>query len=102
MDVAHALRIGRQVLRNVFARERLDEAPPPPAAAPAAAHRPAWRLLFAPEELAVDPEPAPPPRRIPVFAIFTPEVLPEEPPPEPSPPRARWLRWLFVPESLEP
>ena len=60
-------------LRTIFAWERL---PPPPPEAPPRARRPALPLLFGREPLPLEPVP-------------------------PRPRRAQWLRWLFVPESLD-
>lgn len=128
--MAHAERL-RKIkffLRNVFAVERLDEAPI------AANHRERKRqfaaMLFRHEPLAL--EPALPPRRSrPGFlrALFARETLPEDPVPPPKAPasrpgffrmlfarealpelspaplkpaRAAWLRWLFRFERLDP
>jgi hypothetical protein len=125
MNVAHALRIGREIVRNLFAREPLGEDTIPPPGAPP---RPSIaRLLFAPERLDEAPEagprrqrgglaralfvperleeepPGPPRARRPSLAraLFAPEPLPEDPPAAPRR-RRRWLRWLVVPEVLDP
>lgn len=98
MSFAHALRIAREVLRNVFARERLaEEAPPAPSPRPARASL--ARMLLARETLPLDPEPPRAPR---ARASSAAETLAEEPVAERAPGRHRWLRWLFRPESLEP
>lgn len=103
MNAAQALRVARQIVRDLFARESLGEAPPPVSHAAAKARPSLARLLFAPEPLPLDPEVAPPTRRATfVRALFAPEALPEEPPPAPRPPRPGWLRSLFAPESLDP
>jgi hypothetical protein len=128
--MAHAERL-RKIkffLRNVFAVERLDEAPI------AANHRDRKRqfaaMLFRQEPLALEPVP-PPQRSRPglLRALFARETLAEDPPPPPKAPAARsgsfpmlfarealpelspapvkperaaWLRWLFRFERLDP
>lgn len=101
MAAAHALRVIRDVLRNVFARERLDVAPLP--ATPERPRASLLKALLAAEPLPLDPEPPPRARRPGVLrALFGREVLSESPPESPRPARQRWLRWLFRPESLDP
>jgi hypothetical protein len=95
MSSAHALRIIREIVRNIFAQERLAEETPPPST-PAPRRTSLARILFAPEPLPLDPE-TPRPPRAPAA-----ETLGEEPEAERAPGRGRWLRWLFRPESLEP
>ncbi len=101
MSIAHALRVIPEIMRNLFARERLDTLPAPPRA-----ERPRlsiFRALFAIEPLPLDPEPPAPPRRAGILrALLAPESLPEAPPAAPRHPRQRWLRWIFRPESLDP
>lgn len=98
MSAAHALRIIRETLRNVFARERLaEEAPPAPSSRPPRTSL--ARMLFAAEPLPLDPEPPSAPR---ARASFAADTLSEEPVAERAPGGHRWLRWLFRPESLEP
>ncbi len=124
MQVAHGLRRLGHAARNAFARESLDvdpETPPqthrartlaralfaiedlptdPPAPRPR--RRSALRTLAAHEELPLDPE-APRPRRAAILrALLAPERLPEDPPAPPRARRHRWLRWLLVPEPLDP
>jgi len=101
MASAQVLRIAREVLRNLFARERLGVTA---ADVPAAPRRTSLlKLLFAIEPLPLDPEPAPGrPRTGILRALLAPEALAEAPLEPPRPGRHAWLRWLFRPESLDP
>jgi hypothetical protein len=96
MSAAHALRIIREIVRNIFAQERLGEEASPPAT-PGPRRTSLARMLFAPEPLPLDPE-APRAARAPAPV----ETLAEEPVAERAPGRHRWVRWIFRPESLEP
>jgi hypothetical protein len=123
MPLAHQMRAIKNVMRNVFARETLPDAPER-SAPPAAPRVTLGALLFAREALALDaeppatatrrgaftaeplaedpPEPPRPPRRGLLGALFAPEPLPADPPAPSAPSRASWLRWLFRPEPLDP
>jgi hypothetical protein len=101
MPYAEQLRKIKTFLRNVFAIERLEEAPI------AANHRDRKRqfaaILFRREPLALEAEPPPrPPRPGLLRALFAREVLPDDPPEPPRPPSARagFFRALFAPEPL--
>jgi hypothetical protein len=127
MPYAERLREIKNLMRNVFARETLEEAPI------ATTHRDPKRqfaaMLFRREPLALDPEPPPRASRPGLLsALFARESLPEdpetprphaarpglfralfarEPLPELSaapakPARSAWLRWLFRFERLDP
>ena len=99
--MAHALRVAREILRNVFAREQLGVAIPP--AAPERPRTSLLKALLAAEPLPLDPEPPPrPPSPGVLRALLGREVLPESPPAPPRQARQHWLRWLFRPESLDP
>jgi hypothetical protein len=91
-------------MRNLLARERLDEAPAAVEPAPARRAGPSLlSMLFAPEPLPLDPEPPPKIRGGGLAAaLFAREPLPEDPPAPPRGRRARWLRWLVAPERLDP
>jgi hypothetical protein len=127
MQIAHGLRIVREIVRNALAREALEVAPaapprsrgrslarvlfeieplaqdpePPGGAEPRASP---LRALLAPEPLGLDPEPpASTARRAGVLrALFELEPLAEDPAAPPPPARHRWLDWLFRPEPLDP
>jgi hypothetical protein len=98
------LRILSQIVRNLFARERLDEAPAEVETVPARRAGPALvSMLFAPEPLPLDPESPPRVHRGGLAAaLFAREPLPEDPPAPPRGRRGRWLRWLAAPERLDP
>lgn len=126
MALPQQLRAIKNLLRNVIARETLDEAPP----APGSARRTRFvSFLLEAEPLGSDPEPPrPAPARGLIGALFAREVLPEDllPPPvsaaapgllhalfapealpdlpqkPPRPRRSHWLRWLFSFERLDP
>lgn len=124
MQVAHGLRKLGHAMRNALAHESLEvdpEAPPrsrrarslvravfsiedlpvdPPAQGPR--RRDALRALVAREELPLDPEVPRPVRGGILRALLVPERLPEDPPAPPRRRRHRWLRWLLVPEPLDP
>jgi len=132
MPLTHQLRTIKNVLRNVFARERLEEAPersdPPPGTPDSLAAPPSFAaMLFAREPLAMDPEPRADARRLGwagpfareplaedpeppasaaragiLRALLAPEPLPEHPPTPPRREETAWLRWLFRPEPLDP
>jgi hypothetical protein len=101
MESAQALRVAREILRNLFAREQLGVTSAlPPSKRPSAS---ILKILFAAEPLPLDPEPAPKPRRPGILrALIAREELPESPPGPPRPARHHLLRWLFRPESLDP
>jgi hypothetical protein len=117
-----AARRGWHFLRNVFARERLAEAPErargprrpsalrvllAPEPLPLAPertprrHRGTLRALFAPERLSQEPPGPPRPRLGLLRALLAAEQLPEEPPAPPRPRRHHWLAWLLSPERLD-
>jgi hypothetical protein len=122
MQVAHGLRKLGHALRNVLAREALELDPETPPRTHRA--RSLARALFAIEDLPSEAPAAPPPRRdaraareelpldpeVPrsprggsiLRALFVPEHLPEDPPAPPRAGRHRWLRWLLVPEHIDP
>jgi hypothetical protein len=100
MSPTHGLRVAREIVRHLFARERLSE---DPVASPFRPPRPSLlRLLFAPETLPQDPERRPAPRAGILSALFRREQLGEAPAPAPRPPRRSWLRTLLAPERLDP
>jgi hypothetical protein len=102
MHFTHALRVAREVMRNVFAREALEETPAS-AVRDTAPHRSSLaRLAFESEPLGLEPE-APRGQLQPgiIGLLVARESLPLDPE---DPPRiverGRFVRALFVPEPL--
>ncbi len=86
-------------LRKIFAIERLG--PPSPALA-AGRGRGLLRTLLSPEPLPKDPEVPRPARRGWLRLLFAVEPLSRAPAAPPRARRARWMRWLFGLEPLDP
>lgn len=99
MARARKLREIKNFVRNVFARETLEEAPPSPA--PAGPQRQFTAMLFGSEPLSLDAEAAPLPRGSGLLrSLFAPEPLPEDPVEPPSGAGPGPLRVPFGAEAL--
>lgn len=88
-----------QLLRGVFEWEVL---PPAPERAPCPPRRGLLSLLFSPELLPFERAPVPVRGHGLLALLFALERLPRDPERPPARARARWLRWLFAPESMDP
>lgn len=99
MRLSQVLRQIKNVLRNLFARETLGEAPE--LRDSTAPRRQFAAMLLRGEALPVDAEAAHPRRGAGALRVlFAPEVLPEDPPGPPRAIRPGLLRALFVPEPI--
>ncbi len=97
MVLMQTLRAIKFVVRNIFARETLEEVPVAPRADPRTRH---VRSIFAAEALATDPETPSAPRAGILRMLFAPEALREDPVGPPAAARPGILAALFAPEEL--